>query len=61
MSDSAETWWEASGRHGDSELLKLARPIANMAAFAAILKIFKRHLFPNRLSRHWNDLEVQNC
>ena len=39
----AETLWEASGWHGDSELLNRSIPVSKMAAMVAILKLFKQH------------------
>ena len=52
-SDWAETLWEASERHRDSELLlRLFRS----DIIVAIFKFFKRHLLPNRkldLAKTW--------
>ena len=45
--DWAETWWEASQWHRNSELLKYTVPISKMAATAAILKFFKWYLLQN--------------
>ena len=49
-SDWAKTWWEASERHRDSELLKLLFFFFffffDIQEF--LLKFFKRHLLPNR-------------
>ena len=49
-SDGTETWWKASGQHGDLELLEWFILISKMATMAAILKIFKSYLLPNRKS-----------
>ena len=46
-SDRAETWWKASGQHGNFEFLKWFHSDIQMATMAAILKFFKSHVLPN--------------
>ena len=48
--DGVETWWKASGQHGDLELLEWFSSDIQDAIMAPILKVFKSHLLQNGMS-----------
>ena len=52
LSDWAQTWWEALGRYGDSELLKCFQSDIQYGN-AAILKLLKPLFLPNYTIKFW--------
>ena len=61
----AETWWEALGLHGDSELLKLLCSDIQDGGHLEIVQTaspLKPCWIELKLDgRHWEDMEIQNC
>ena len=50
ISECTETQFEALGRHGEFELLKLFRLDIQDVTMAASLNFFKQHFLPNHIS-----------
>ena len=67
-SDSAETWWEASGLHRDSELLKSFcsdiqddRHGSHLENSSNDISQTVSQIEPKLDGRHSSDIEIQNC